>query len=143
MHPLDKWKMVETSKPLCFVTDAFFSPQFCRMFHDMFFVFGDNEARTGTGGQAVIRFEKNSIGVRTKKSPCIELHCYWSDSNFEGNCKMIDEDIEKINKIRNIGIPVVFSSKGYGTGFAELHIRSPKTLEYIRHRFMEEFGLKF
>src|SRR5579872_714283 len=48
---------------------GFWSDQDCFDDCKALFVFSDNDAHKGVGGQAVIRNRKNSIGIPTKKFP--------------------------------------------------------------------------
>lgn len=95
------------------------------------FVFGDNDKRNGIGGQAVIRNLSNSIGIRTKKEPLNNNESFYTDVDFDENCKKIIEDLIKI-KIKSIeGNTIVFSKNGYGTGLASLKEKAPNTFNYL------------
>ncbi len=96
---------------------------------DKIYVFGDNDQRTGLGGQArAMRDEKNAIGVRTKKAPNNRKESFYIDAEFEDNKKKIDEDFNEVLKAVRAGKTVVIPSDGLGTGRAQL---GPKTLNYI------------
>lgn len=96
------------------------------------FVFGDNELRKGMGGQAYeMRGEPNTIGVRTKKLPNKNPEAYWTDDNYLSNCRMIDEDINRIRKVLEAGGSVVFPAAGIGTGLSEMAKYCPKTFRYL------------
>lgn len=95
------------------------------------FVFGDNNARVGKGGQAIIRDLPNSIGIRTKKGPSNKPAAYYKDEEFEINSKYILEDILKIKHLQLSGKTIVFSSGGYGTGLAALKQKSPMTFHFL------------
>ena len=41
------------------------------------FIFGDNNARLGKGGQAIIRDLPNVMGIRTKKGPSRKAAAYY------------------------------------------------------------------
>ena len=92
------------------------------------YLFGDNEARTGLGGQArEMRGEPNAMGIATKRSP----HEFWSDEDYCRNTKVIDIDYMKIYLQKSMRI-LVIPSDGIGTGLAELKIRAPLTFDYLR-----------
>ena len=55
----------------------------CRAHPDEVFVFGDNLAGHGTGGQAVIRHEPNVFGIPTKVRPGTDRNDYFNDDNPE------------------------------------------------------------
>lgn len=72
----------------------FITRQFIQEHPDWLFLFGDNEERSGYGGQArEMRGEPNSIGVRTKAKPSNSKDSYWYDSSFTDNINMIDQDL--------------------------------------------------
>ena len=93
---------------------------------ERYYLFGDNEAGTGKGGQAVIRGLPNAFGIPTKRSPSE----YWSDETFEDNCRAIDAAWLTIPTDR----PWVISHEGLGTGLSELPTRAPRTYQYLLHK---------
>jgi flagellar hook-associated protein FlgK len=107
---------------------------------DKVFVFGDNNARVGKGGQAIIRDLPNSVGIRTKKGPSTKPAAYYNDSEFESNKKNILEDVLNVKKIAMGGKTIVFSSGGYGTGLASLKQKAPKTFDYLNFLLKEHFN---
>lgn len=99
---------------------------------DVWFVFGDNEMRQGTGGQAKpCRGEPNTIGIRTKRKPRTDPSAYWHDDTYEDNILMIDDDFSSVEGFLENGDTVIFPEDGFGTGLALLKDNAPKTLEYI------------
>jgi hypothetical protein len=53
------------------------------------YVFGDNEARTGLGGQAKeMRGEPNAVGIATKASPWV----FWDETDLSTKIEVIDRD---------------------------------------------------
>ena len=104
------------------------------------FVFGDNNARIGKGGQAIIRDLPNSIGIRTKKGPSTKPVAYYNDNDFESNTKNILEDILEIKRLAMEGKTIVFSSGGYGTGLASLKQKAPYTFEYLCQQLRDHFN---
>lgn len=101
---------------------------------DKYFVFGDNDQRKGTGGQACIRPAKNSIGIRTKKYPSMNRNAFYTDDEFQENVRKIDEDIDKIETIYRGNTIVYLAENGYGNGLAKLKQKAPKTYEYLWNR---------
>lgn len=96
------------------------------------FLFGDNDERTGFGGQAKeMRGEPNAIGIRTKAKASHNSDSYYSDVNYSENIKKITEDIALVMKEIRAGKTIVIPSAGIGTGLAELKTRAPKTLQAI------------
>lgn len=98
---------------------------------DQTFIFGDNNARIGKGGQAIIRDLPNTMGIRTKKGPSTKSVAYYKDSEYEQNCRNILEDILEIKEEALKGSTIVFSDGGYGTGLASLKQKAPKTFEFL------------
>ena len=95
---------------------------------DAIYLFGDNEARTGLGGQArEMRAEPNAFGIATKKSP----YEFWSDETFECNTFTMYGDYLKINRAKQKYKTIIIPSDGLGTGLAQLATCAPKTFEYL------------
>jgi hypothetical protein len=99
---------------------------------DLYYCFGDNDQREGMGGQAKeCRGERNAIGIRTKKTPGVDESAYYTDDEFEDNLRKISEDFAVVLNVLTAGESVVFPTEGFGTGFAELKTRAPRTLKFI------------
>lgn len=102
---------------------------------DALFLFGDNMARKGYGGQAKeMRGEPNALGIPTKWRPSNNDDDFFSDSDFNTIRPIIDIVIDKA--IAHKG-PVIMSKHGIGTGFAQLPIKAPKIYEYLVNRLAE------
>ena len=102
---------------------------------DVLYVFGDNTARAGMGGQAgEMRGEPNAVGVCTKAFPSMSEHSFWNDNNYEDNIKQIDADFRRVVLHLIVGGMVVLPAEGLGTGLSELPTRAPKT-----HTYLSEF----
>jgi len=98
---------------------------------DKAFLFGDNEERKGTGGQAkVCRGKKNAYGIRTKRSPDMGQNAFWSDKNYESNIKMMADDF--MAAFRAEHSTLVLPADGIGTGLADLKNKAPKTFKWLR-----------
>lgn len=99
------------------------------------YVFGDNDQRTGLGGQAKsMRGEPNAVGIRTKKLPSNQVGSFYSDDNYLENIGKIDEDFDVIERhLQSNGI-VVIPASGIGTGLADLPNKAPNTYAYIRQK---------
>mgnify|MGYP006999672235 CR=1 FL=1 len=59
--------MIQVFKGFWSIEDVIKSP-------NKIFIYGDNDLRTGLGGQAIIRNESNTLGIRTKKFPPLLLN---------------------------------------------------------------------
>lgn len=91
------------------------------------FVFGDNLLGWGKGGQAVIRGLPNAYGVPTKKSPDMFESSFFSDDEYQDNCRAIRRAVAKIPKD---GRPWV-THRDIGKGLAKLDRCAPLTYQYL------------
>ena len=104
----------------------------------MLFVFGDNEARRGRGGQAgACRGEPNSVGIATKRAPSTSESSMWSDADFDRCSAIIDADMAPLFAHARAGGTVIFPKAGVGTGLSQLPKRAPRLMEHIRQRVRE------
>ena len=101
---------------------------------DTLFVFGDNLARWGFGGQAKeMRGAPNAVGIPTKVSPSIFLNekdlSFWLKGAFPDMARLIN----------HVG-PIVWPSSGIGTGLANLSEHSPTIYKIIKglEKFLNE-----
>ena len=103
--------------------------EYVRAHPDVLFVFGDNMARRGMGGQAkAMRGEPNAIGVPTKWLPERTRGAYFVDHDVHN--RLVNEEITAafgriMEHVMNRK-DVVFPEDGLGTGLAELPTRAPK-----------------
>lgn len=96
------------------------------------YLFGDNVARVGLGGQAKeMRGEHNAIGIATKRLPSMDDEAFFSDDDFVANCRIITEDIRAAFSARSRGLIVVIPADGLGTGLSELPKRAPRTNAFL------------
>jgi hypothetical protein len=104
---------------------------------NLLYVFGDNTMRVGTGGQAIVRYQRNAIGISTKESPAD----FMSDRMFDFNKHIIDKDIKEVLSVaKQHDLTIVLSAWGYGTGLAMLEKYAPKTWEYLNVQLIKHFG---
>jgi hypothetical protein len=103
------------------------------------YVFGDNVARRGMGGQArELRGEVNSVGIRTKYTPG-EHYFVEAPAEIVAQKRMIDEDMAVLFKHVNGGGIVVWPGRGVGTGMAKMDIHAPTTFDYLTSKFKALF----
>jgi len=112
----------------------------CNQNPDKIYVFGDNLIGNGKGGQAIIRDCKNSFGIPTKRLPCTNTNCYFSDK--------LDEELILMAKLNNLlelasTKVIVFPTDGLGTGMADMYNKSPKLFKKMNKFIKEKFGLCF
>lgn len=118
-----------------------YSIEQCRTNPTTCFVFGDNLERIGSGGQATIREEKNSIGLATKKAPSNREEDFFVDDEYPENCAVIDREIEKIKTyLEEMEFDsITFPLGGLGTGLSQMQKKCPKTLCYLTVRLLDEW----
>jgi hypothetical protein len=89
---------------------------------DKLFIFGDNLAGTGTGGQAIIRYQNNAFGIPTKRFPTMHEGAFFHDKDCERNHVLNAlRDLYTQGKMRTL----VFPADGLGTGLAKMKEKSP------------------
>lgn len=92
------------------------------------FVFGDNVARVGYGGQAAeARGEPNSVGIVTKLSPSK----FFSDADFDIARPLVVKAFNRLGMHLQAGLNVVWPKDGVGTGLAQLPERAPEIWQGI------------
>ena len=102
------------------------------------YTFGDNDTRSGYGGQArACRGEENTIGIRTKKAPNMLKNAFYTDKELAENIGKIDRDLDKVAALLKEGGLVVFPKNGFGTGSALLRSKAPETFLHLNNRIRE------
>lgn len=93
------------------------------------YLFGDNAARIGYGGQAAeCRDEPNAHGIATKISP--EEFMDDSDAHMEITSKDIEALQEKLRSKKYIAL--VIPEDGLGTGLAQMEQYAPATFSALQ-----------
>ena len=115
---------------------------FVREHRDHIFLFGDNLARRGFGGQAaVMRDEPNAVGIPTKKLPSNSENAFFADAEFEQNKAAIDQAFERLSVMcLTTDQVIVIPANRIGTGRAQLESRAPLTFAYLQKR-LEDLSL--
>lgn len=123
--------------------DEWYSRNMCKSNPDTLYVFGDNTAKEGCGGQAQIRHEPNSIGIPTKRRPTMEDDAFFSDMPVQ--FLKVEQAISEVLCVVLAGkyTKIVFPSDGLGTGLAMLEAKSPVIFGYVHDRLYECFGVKY
>ena|SRR5690606_37435257 len=101
---------------------------------DWLFVFGDNLARSGLGGQAAeARGEPNAIGIATKRKPTMEPDAFLTDD--ERNAWFAEErrTLARLMKAAKNGRTIIWPLDGIGTGLARLEANAPGIWSDIEH----------
>jgi hypothetical protein len=93
---------------------------------DWLFVFGDNLAQQGFGGQAKeMRGERNAIGLPTKRRPGRDPEAYFTDADLSEVQAAAAPALQHLTAHINAGGTVVLPAAGIGTGLADLPRRAP------------------
>lgn len=101
------------------------------------YVFGDNVARDGFGGQAKeMRGEPNAVGVCTKYFPGKEPGDYFDEHPVRvvAQNRIIDEDMKPLFAHLKTGGVVIWPTDGIGTERAALPTKAPSTFEHIQKK---------
>ena len=107
--------------------------EYVRKKPETLFVFGDNDMREGKKGQAQIRDERNTIGLRTKKAPKGTSDAYYTDEEYRGNISKMNNDLKKIQEEAK-KYQSVYYIPGIGEGYAKLQKKAPRTYEWLKDR---------
>lgn len=110
---------------------------------DSYFVFGDNVARKGFGGQAKeMRGEPNAIGIATKFLPSMGPKAFFSDDNQDA-WMHVSSDLMKLIGIWTTGAQIFAPYNGLGTERAKLKEKAPRIYVHINEVFEDMSGDNF
>lgn len=121
--------------------------EFVRKHPNFLFVFGDNLAGKGLGGQArEMRGEQNAIGIATKRSPSMNSDAFFSDSDIHNVIVMgaIKDSFRILESHLLSGDVVVIPKNGVGGGLANLPVNAPLIDTFIKksiERLVNIYGL--
>ena len=121
--------------------------EFVRSHQTWLFVFGDNLAKKGLGGQAKeMRGEPNAVGIATKRSPSMNSDAFFSDSDIHNVIVMgAIKDAFRILEFHLLsGDVVVIPKNGVGGGLANLPVNAPLIDTFIKdsiERLVNIYGL--
>ena len=108
---------------------------------ETYYVFGDNMARLGHGGQAAeMRGEPNAIGVPTKHYPGRAAQDYFTNADWAPGSpveRQVGEALDLIYQALRDGHDVVIPADGLGTGLAQLTTRAPLIAKHIARTLAE------
>lgn len=109
---------------------------------DVLFLFGDNDKRSGYGGQAKeMRGEDNAVGIRTKWAPDNRESSFFKDKDAEEIMVMITEDLADLHEHLRSGWIVVIPADGLGTGLSQLPERAPQINAFLEESLRELEGV--
>lgn len=120
------------------VQTEYYTVEEVNVYTDRIYVFGDNLIEKGCGGQAIIRYCKNSFGIPTKRLPTMNIDAFFSDLEDEFIIVSM-----KVNQLVNLSKThtIVFPKDGIGTGLADMMNKSPKLFQYLCDQLKQHFGL--
>ena len=78
------------------IQKEWYSVEQCRANPDTLYIFGDNAARRGKAGQAIIRDEPNSFGICTKLEPGMYSRDFFHDT--PNHLAYIDKDLDLLGR---------------------------------------------
>lgn len=101
---------------------------------DWLFVFGDNLARAGYGGQAKeARGEPNAIGITTKKAPNMTPDAFLTDANYDAWFAGERPTFNRLYDAAKAGRTIIWPLDGIGTGLARLEQKAPQIWQEIEN----------
>lgn len=121
--------------------------EFVRSHQTWLFVFGDNLAKKGLGGQArEMRGEPNAVGIATKRSPSMNSDAFFSDSDIHNVIVMgaIKDSFRILEFHLLSGDVVVIPKNGVCGGLANLPVNAPLIDTFIKdsiERLVDIYGL--
>jgi hypothetical protein len=123
----------------CVIFKGWWTVKDVQTYYTSLFVYGDNNVSKGCGGQAIIRHQPNTIGIPTKKYPSNAKGSFYTDIEYEDNCKRIDTAIATIMKLMTSGsyTQIILPEDGLGTGLAMLPTVAPKTYAYLLQQLQQ------
>jgi hypothetical protein len=100
------------------------------------FVFGDNIARTGYGGQAAsARDEPNVVGIPTKWRPAMDEAAFFKDDDLDAVIPFIWGAFQTLQMLKMYDKTIWWPEDGIGTGLSQLSKRAPAINAYINSLF--------
>jgi len=112
-----------------FLFKDFITKDICRKHKDFLYVFGDNMAGYGLGGQAIIRNEPNSYGIVTKWEPTMSPAAFFSDTDNE--IAKVKRTLDELDELNEKGKIIILPLNPVGSGYAKLDKYSPKVYKLI------------
>jgi hypothetical protein len=89
--------------------------EFLDLYPDVYFIFGDNLTRKGSGGAAKLRHHPHAIGFITKKFPDNNDSSFYRPTEYS---PVFFEELEKLNNIVKLYPSKIFYVSQLGAGLA-------------------------
>lgn len=114
------------------ITVQHYTREEVRSHPDHLYVFGDNDARAGFGGQAgACRGEPNAVGIPTKRRPAMSAGSFYADADLDRVRPVIQAAFRRLSAHLAAGGTVVWPADGVGTGRAALAEHAPAIRAFI------------
>lgn len=115
------------------IFDGYWTCKDVIQYSNCLFIFGDNDVGKGKGGQAIIRYLKNTAGIPTKKFPNNKYSSFYTDDEYKENCNKIKNAITLIKQrfYQEKYEYIVLPKNGFGTGLSQLPKKAPKTYNFL------------
>lgn len=121
--------------PMPIIYDSYIPREALRASPLSFFVFGDNVARRGYGGQAAaMRGEPNAIGIATKWLPSNTPDAFFRDGDPSARIFLLAE-LNRLASIYRTGADIHVPAAGLGTGLSHLPETAPRLYALLYHFF--------
>lgn len=117
----------------------FYTSTICKANPNKIFVYGDNLIRSGTAGQAVIRFEPNAFGIPTKRYPSMHEGAFFKDKACER--EHVLRALRELYALARTHV-IVFPRKGIGTGLAKMNEKSPLLFAEMNDILFKHFKIR-
>lgn len=96
------------------------------------YVFGDNFAERGLGGQAVAaRGEPNAVGIATKRAPSLVASAFLTDADLVRLQEHVAPALNRLREHLAADRTVVMPADGIGTGLAQMPDRAPDCWRWL------------
>ena len=106
------------------------------------YVFGDNFARAGYGGQAAeCRDEPNAVGIVTKRSPSLAQSAFLDNGDLADWARISRLDFGRVENALTQKKEVALPKKGLGTGRAKLKECAPLIWDALIDRMYSWFEI--
>ena len=96
------------------------------------YVFGDNFAERGLGGQvAAARGEPNAVGIATKRAPRLVDSAFLTDADLARLQEHVAPALNRLREHLAADGTVVMPADGVGTGLAQMSDRAPNCWRWL------------
>ena len=106
------------------------------------YIFGDNFAKRGLGGQAAAaRGEPNAVGIATKRAPSLVASAFLTDADLAQLQDHVAPALSRLRQHLAANGTVVMPADGIGTGLAQMPDRAPVCWRWLCDQ-LSELGIE-